>query len=273
MRVIQSLRAPSLRGRFQVLCYHRVGRDDESDMMTTPQWLFAQQMRLISRHYRPMPLGTLVELMSQCQPIPNRAVAVTFDDGYEDTFTRAFPILQSMGIPATVFITTGYVDGSTRPSTLPEAPMLSWEMVKQMRRAGMEIGSHTVTHPTLSQLSADECRQELVASKQRLEAVLQEPVTLFAYPFGHAAAFTDTVQAGLRDAGYRAACTTIPGSNGLEDELLALHRLSPGRRDVASLALQLAELPTDAGLGSALRAGITRRFARATPQTIVVVTP
>ncbi len=261
LRVIQYLRDPRLHGRFHMLCYHRIGADDESDSLTIPRWLFEQQMALLHRDYRPIVLGTAVECLVQQRPLPPRAVVVTFDDGYEDTFTRALPLLQQWEIPATVFVTTGYVDGLSSLAWRLKAPMLSWSMVRELAQAGLEIGSHTLTHPELAQLSFREAEEELVSSKHRLEDVVQQRVELLAYPYGHVRSFDEETQRLVMEAGYHAAVTTIPGSNGSDTNRFALHRVTPSRRDVAALAMQLAELPLDRGLAAALTYGLRRKWA------------
>lgn len=260
LSLIRRLRPRTLTGRLQILCYHRVGRPNESDAMTMPLPLFEEQMRLLNRQYQPISLGRAVEMLRQGQALPNRAVSVTFDDGYEDTLTRAFPILQRWRIPATVFVTTGFIDGLAAPELFPQGPMLTWQMIRQLSRAGIEIGSHTLTHAKLSQLGPDQLRAQLLDSKRRLEEQLQISIDLFAYPYGDASAVHSAAHTAARDAGYQAACTTVPGSNGPETDLLALHRITPGRRDAAALALQLAELPTHYGLGGALGYGLRRKL-------------
>lgn len=260
LRLITRLRAPQLRGCFPILCYHRVGGPHESDAMTMPLWLFEQQMAFLYRHYHPMRLGTLVTSISAGHPVPDRAVAVTFDDGYEDTFIRAWPVLRRFGIPATVFVTTGFIDRTVTSKSLSHAAMLTWPMVQALQRDGIEIGSHTVTHAVLSQLGADACTDEVAASKQRLEERLGTSVELFAYPYGDAPSVHYAAQAAVRQAGYRAACTTVAGFNGAGTDLFALHRIAPSRRDLAAFALQLAGLPTHAGMGTALQHGVRRTF-------------
>jgi len=261
LRVIHHLRAPHLMGRVHILCYHRIGADDESDSLTMPRWLFEQQMALLHRDYRPLSLGAAVACLAQQCPLPPRAVVVTFDDGYEDTFTRALPVLQRWEIPATVFVTTGYVDGLSSLAWRLKVPMLSWSMVRELAQAGLDIGSHTLTHPELAQLSFREAEEELVSSKHRLEDVVQQRVDLLAYPYGHVRSFDEETQRLVMEAGYRAAVTTVPGSNGSGTNRLALHRLTPSRRDVAALAMQLAELPLDRGLAAALTYGVRRKWA------------
>lgn len=119
------------------------------------------------------------------------------------------------------------------PATVPEL-MLSWEQVREMQRAGLAFGSHTVTHPILSTLSAEQARHELVESKREIERQLQCPVTAFAYPNGSRADFDESSKRLLREVGYTCAVTTLPGTNrppaeGVPCDLLELRR--DGARD------------------------------------------
>ncbi len=226
-------------GRFHILAYHRIGPERSLDGLVITREIFLEQMRYLRQRCRPMRLGQLVEAMHRGDPIPPRAVAVTFDDGYADTYTAAFPILRRLRIPATVFITTGYVDRRLRlPSS---APPLSWSGVKAMHRAGIEIGSHTVTHPHLTQCSLVRVRRELVASRRRIEDQLNGPVTLFAYPFGDLSSFNRTIRDCVQEAGYQAACSYLLGHNGADTDPYALRRVNTVRNEIRHFAFQVFE--------------------------------
>ena len=209
---------------FWILAYHRLGKTTSPDGWTVAKSDFTDQMRFLLRRFRPVSLGDLVEAMIARRPIPPRAVAVTFDDGYADTCTLALPILKRMKIPATVFITTAYMDGSAAPS---RAPMLSWRRVREMQKAGIEIGSHTLTHPHLPRLSRKEAGRQILVSRRRIEEMLQVPVRLFAYPYGEAGTAKGPLRTSVRSAGYLAACTTRPGHNHADTDRYALSRVPP----------------------------------------------
>jgi len=118
--------------------------------------------------------------------------------------------------------------------------MLSWEMVAEMRSAGIDFGAHTVTHPMLSQLSADEARDEIEGSKRVLEERLGTGVTAFAYPYGKAGMFTDETVGLVREGGFTLAFTTENGRDTPGTPTLRLRR--DGMRDVPAyvLAVRLA---------------------------------
>jgi peptidoglycan/xylan/chitin deacetylase (PgdA/CDA1 family) len=98
----------------------------------------------------------------------------------------------------------------------------TWDQLREMNQAGIEIGSHTVTHPILTNVDDEQLRYELVSSKSRLESELNSPVTLFCYPNG---TYDDRVEAAVRDAGYKLAVTTIPRLNDQQSDLHALARV------------------------------------------------
>ncbi len=231
-----------MEGRFEILVYHRIAQENSLDGLTISENNFVKQMRHIQRQCQPMGLKELVLSVLQRKPIPARAVAVTFDDGYADTFKIAFPILERMEIPATIFITTGFINGEA-PS-YQNAPMLSWNRIKKMQRAGIEIGAHTLTHPHLTQCSLREVKRQMIGSKRQLEDKLKNPVSLFAYPYGGTRSFNKAIEVCAREAGFLAACTTIPGSNGPDTDLYALRRNAPLRDELHHLMFQLDQAAT-----------------------------
>ena len=113
-----------------------------------------------------------------------------------------------------------------------EYAAMTWDQVRQMSRAGIEIGSHTVTHPILPNVDDDQLRDELVNSKIRLESELGYPVTLFCYPNG---SYDERVEAAVRDAGYNVAVTTVPRLNDRQNDIHALARV-PAELDLDHFA-------------------------------------
>lgn len=224
--------------RFPILVYHQIGQGNNLDYPVVTKKMLIQQMRYISHHYQPIHLSKLLERMNQSQSIPSRALVVTFDDGYADTFAKAFPILQHYKIPATIFITTGFIDGQA-PAP---AKMLSWNKIKEMERFGIEYGAHTVTHPNLNRLSLKKATWEISESKNRLEEKLQSPVKLFAYPYGHSHSFSKSIQTSVQKAGYIGACTTLPGWNDSDTNPYELRRISFAKSQVRYFAFQLSKL-------------------------------
>ena len=138
--------------------------------------------------------------------------ALTFDDGFESCSALA-----DLGVPATLFVTTGWLGG--RHPDVADATMLSEDGVRRLHAAGVEIGAHTATHPDLTTLGFDAARDELASARLTLESLLEAPVTSAAYPYGRATA--ETVR----------ACGAAGFTRGLPDERvrLALERRSTTR--------------------------------------------
>lgn len=147
-------------------------------------------------------------------PLPSRPVLITFDDGYRDVLWNAAPVLHRLHMHATAYIITSRVDGG-------DPSFLTWGELASLERLGFDIGSHTVHHVELTQLSPEEAWTELVQSRAALERHLHRPVDWFAYPAGAADA---AVAQLVGRAGYLLAVTTQPGTLQLPADRLLLHR-------------------------------------------------
>lgn len=159
---------------------------------------FAEQMAwLAAEGYQPVRMHDLAGCLRAQQPCPRRPVALTFDDGYADAATAALPVLRRYGFPATFYIVTEFVG---------QPGYLSWEQIAELRDAGMEIGSHTLSHAGLSGLAREAARVEIVRSKAILEERLGIEVYSFSYPAGD---YTDEIAAIVREAGYSNAVITL----------------------------------------------------------------
>jgi peptidoglycan/xylan/chitin deacetylase (PgdA/CDA1 family) len=157
---------------------------------------------------------------------PARPVVLTFDDGYADFYDVALPMLRSYGFTATVFVTTGWVDGAGDHAVRAPSGMMSWGQIGDAAAAGIEIGAHSHRHAQLDQLAADTLRHELGDSKAFLEDQLGWPVTGLAYPFGY---FSPQVRSAAFAAGYRYACAVGNRYMGPGADHFALPRLTIGR--------------------------------------------
>jgi len=278
---LQAMRA-MLQKELRILAYHRIRPVPDPDtyefdlelISATPE-RFHEQMSRIKRHFRPMRLTDVVAAMDAGQPLPPNAVAVTFDDGYDDNFHYAFPILRDLGIPATFFVSTGHID-TGRPFgydwlmhmilltsaprlELPElaidVPMpaerarrrelgghvllqmknidafaqealiarlqtdwslpcdhtpddcrpMTWDQLRQMSAAGLEIGSHGVYHRMLAKMPPDAMVREVRESKATLDREIGADTVVMSYPVGGDRAFDRTVMDATREAGFDAA--------------------------------------------------------------------
>lgn len=197
-----------------VLCYHAVSKDWPADLAVTPGSLDDQLRYLLGRGYR---ATTFTEALSR--PAAGRTLSVTFDDGFQSVLELAFPILQRLGVPATIFVPTAFV-GATSGLSWPgiaqwedgrharELSPVSWEDLDELAAAGWEIGSHTHTHPRLTRLDDGQLARELEHSKEECERRLGGRCSSIAYPFGDVDA---RVASAARDAGYRAGASLSDG--------------------------------------------------------------
>lgn len=172
-----------------VLLYHGVGRtpagEDPHNLVVPGESFRAQMRMLLAAGFEFVSLAELAARASGGEPPPGLA-AVTFDDGMEDNFSVALPLLQEFGISATVFVQTGVI-GEPNPWLGPgaSARMLNEQEIRAMADAGVVIGAHSVTHPDMSTLSRDECLREMEMSRDALVEITGREVREFAYPFGH----------------------------------------------------------------------------------------
>ena len=146
--------------------------------------------------------------------LPPKPVLITFDDGYLDNYTNAFPILKKYGLHATIFIIPAFT--SVYPG------YMTWEQLKEMEAGGITIESHTLTHPKLEELPDDEIRNELITSKNMLEENLGHPVEFLAYPTG---TYNLHIAGIAQDVGYKGAFTIKYGVVDRGSNFFALERV------------------------------------------------
>ena len=189
----------------RILTYHGVCAAPPDEWSVTPAQLRAHA-RWLAESCRPMPLYDIVRWQRGELELPNGAVAVTFDDGLRDVLTAAQPILAEYGIPATAFIAPGLLTGQAPHSSYrPTRPFLTLAEVVELGRAGWTIGSHALTHPILSALSAEAADHELRQSRTMLEDACGVAITLLAYPYGTRRTVSPREYELARAAGYEAA--------------------------------------------------------------------
>jgi peptidoglycan/xylan/chitin deacetylase (PgdA/CDA1 family) len=195
-----------------VLCYHAVSSSWPATLSVTPEAFERQLAMLARRGYRG---ARLTDALSGNRD--GRVVSVTFDDGYRSVLELAKPILDRHGYPGTLFVPTDWPDadrpmrwrGIDRWLGTPhesELTPLTWPELRELTAAGWEIGSHTCSHPLLTELEERALTSELRDSRQRIEAELGRQCTSFAYPYG---GVDVRVADAVRETGYQWA-TTIP---------------------------------------------------------------
>jgi peptidoglycan/xylan/chitin deacetylase (PgdA/CDA1 family) len=202
-----------------ILMYHCISAGRNS-LYVEPERFALQLRNLLKQGYTPITARELVNAWVSGTPLPSRPVVLTFDDGYRDNYTNAFPLLKKYRVKATLFVITGAVG---KPN------YLTWPQIEEMEKSGLvDVESHTVHHPDMSKLTPEQARMELTVSKAMLEAHLHQPVTLFAYPMGKYRPFLFPL---LRKAGYQAAFTTRSGLTHYDDGLYSLKRLKAVNTD------------------------------------------
>ena len=209
--------------RIVIFAMHAIN-DARSDMAVSQSRFRLQIRALLDAGYRALALEDLLQVMTSGTSSPG-GFAITFDDGYETVYTQALPVLESLSIPAAVFLTTGFLNRevappgrSSDPSLLEEyrtqaghfRPM-SWEQARELARHPLiRIGSHTDSHPLLGTLPLESARRELADSKSKIGDQLGIAPDLFSYPFGVRAygAYSDHTETLVREAGYRCSLTS-----------------------------------------------------------------
>jgi len=194
-----------------LLTYHSI--DDSGSIVSTRPAAFRQQMKFLSsQSFRSIRLSELVELLHKKLPLPPKHVCLTFDDGYQNVYSDAFPVLQEYGFTATVFLVARYCgqynDWPGNLTSVKRAPLLSWNHFKEMTRFGIECGSHTLTHPDLTRISPRHADEEIIESKREIEDKTGQPVSLFAYPYG---SYNSHIRTTVRSH-FKGACSTRLGN-------------------------------------------------------------
>jgi len=199
--------------RSVILGYHGVAesprRQDLSLLLLSPARFRAQIELLLEAGAKFVTVAEMVKLGAGGEPPPGH-VAVSFDDGMRNNHAVALPILRDLGATATVYVTVSFINGhSPWVGARGDRAMLSEPEIRELAREGWEIGAHTITHPDMSQLDYDSCRQEITDSRVALEQIAGAAVETFAYPFGRRG---PAARDAVRDSGLIAAVSTGKGS-------------------------------------------------------------
>ena len=220
--------------RIVILMYHIVAEPlsaQEARYCCTPQRFEAQMRHLRESRTRLLTLDEIADAFDGRDRWPDGGVAVTFDDGFAETFANALPVLARHRIPATMFAVADRAGASNdwmSSRGFPSRRLMSAAELREMAAAGISIGSHTRTHPRLPEIDPAAKRDEIRVSKDCLEEMIGRSVTAFAYPYG---LFDDDARLAVQEAGYRAACSTRSGFNGPDVDRYLLRRIEVYGRD------------------------------------------
>lgn len=202
-----------------VLCYHALSRDWPAALSVTPDQ-FERQLTFLSRRgYSGLPAAEALDAPS------GRVVAITFDDAYRSVLELAKPILDRLGMRASVYVPTNWPDRDG-PMTWPgiahwvgsphehELACMSWDELRGLAEDGWEVGSHTCSHPRLAELASEaEIADEVSASREVCEERLGRPCRSIAYPYG---SYDDRVVSAAQAAGYEYGLTLPQGLRGVQ---------------------------------------------------------
>ena len=292
---------------FLIVTYHRILEqcDPYDARGVVRRSVFENQLRMLKRCCAVLPLPEVIDRIDRGAPLPRRCVALTFDDGYRDFSTLAWPLLRRYRLPATLFVTvqalergflwpdllrhairhtkathvtlktleaTGpwtarltnqaerlqavqqlsarlkvlrhdekenvlqalvdnlFDDRGSPDASLPSRLTLSWQELETLVSEGLDIGAHTMTHPSLAYLPEHEAAEEIRLSRQVLEQRLGKPIAHFCYPHGTASDVSPQVQRLVQAAGFRSACTTLNGINRCSTDRFLLKRIDANQR-------------------------------------------
>ena len=193
---------------------------------TTPARFELHMQTLRDMGISAVSLRQAASVLQSAAPGNRQFVCITFDDGFQDVETVAMPILQRHGFGATVFLPTQYI-GDT-PRLFKNRYCLTWDRIRHLHKTGIEFGSHTVSHPQLSQCSDADVKREVSLSKDRIEQEIGASVTSFSYPYAfpvHRPDFLRGLRQHLVESGYTTGCTTMIGSAHARRDLIFLPRI------------------------------------------------
>ena len=203
-----------IKERVLILYYHSINkRLGKYYYLKTPPDVFKKQMNLIKDCCQVISLNELVKKVKHGQKIKD-CVIITFDDGFKDNYTTAYPILYKYDLPATFFITTSFVG---------KKGYMEWKNVRELAQSGFDIGSHGVTHRKLSALSLHRVEEELKFSKEIIEAKIHKSINLFAAPYGDKNSVNLEIINLVKK--YYDCCCLTQGFFGLNPERIDLYQL------------------------------------------------
>ncbi|NOZ01370.1 MAG: polysaccharide deacetylase family protein [Deltaproteobacteria bacterium] len=197
----------------RVLCYHGVCDEPEDEWSITPAQL-RSQMEMVARDRVPVSLDRIAAWVLGQEDLPRGAVAVTFDDGFQDVLRRAAPILAEFDVPGAVFVSTALASHGASAgdeSFNSGRPFMNWEQVRELHDAGWTVGSHCITHARLATLPMDRALVEIRDSRREIGQRLGTECLYIAYPYGTPGAVSKRELGMASEAGYRAGFLAVTG--------------------------------------------------------------
>lgn len=199
--------------KIPILMYHSISDDDPNNNLLVPPSMFEEQMAwLEANEFTAMDLDEALDAM-ETGKVPKRPVVITFDDGYSDNYTSAFPSLKNHGLKATFFVITDGVD---------DGYYMSSEMLKEMQSNGMSIQNHTANHLELDKLSREDAYDTIKRGQDFLRNNIGSDANYLCYPVGKYNSETIEIE---KELGIKAATTTQGGISSIDDGLYQLKRV------------------------------------------------
>ena len=204
-----------------ILMYHHVDTVSHDGTNNVLLNNFSRQMEFLHRlSYNVISLEELVKGIKANKKFPRNSIVITFDDGYKNNYLYAFPCLKKYNFPAIIFIPSDLIG---------QKNLLSWDEIRQMLKSNISFGGHSRTHRYLPEIkNKKELISEIAGCKKLLEVRLKQPVDYFCYPIG---GFNEEIKRILKEAGYKAACTTNRGFDRLNRDLFELKRIKVTNSD------------------------------------------
>lgn len=189
----------TLQREISVLMYHSIDSNKPYNGISPCE--FKRQVEYLRKKYTIVSLNEIMDFVERKRNLPRKTVAITFDDGYEDNYSVAYPHLKLYGLPATIFVALNYSEKhllSDGRCVLPK--MLNWNEIREMSQNNISIGAHTLTHRDLVNADLEEARNEILTSKEEIERQIGKKVDYFAYPFNR---YNDELVKLVRTLGFR----------------------------------------------------------------------
>lgn len=201
-----------------ILVYHRIierKKDAGKEGIYVIKKKFEWQMKYLFKK------GFVPITFQQYLGYDKKFVILTFDDGYEDNYRIAFPILKKHGFVGVIFLVAERTQNQW-DSTEPQVPLLTQDEILEMKEYGIEFGSHTLTHPNLTKINQSQEEEEIFLSKTKIEQIIQDKVNALAYPYGE---LDNQVKELVKNAGYKFAVATDSGLPYIDDDLIRIRRI------------------------------------------------
>lgn len=196
-----------------VLNYHKIANEHKSLSVTLDD--FEQHMKWLQEYgFTCITPGQLYDFVANGADLPEKPVLITFDDGYKDNYTNAFPIMKKYGMKGTIFVVTGFLGVYDN--------YLTWDQAKELLEAGFNIESHTYSHKSMTEASDEDITKELVKSRQTIKEKLGIDSDFMAYPTG---TYNLYIAELVKEAGYKGAFTIKYDNVSRDSNVYALERV------------------------------------------------